>query len=271
MEGPADKYLPALRQWRDELTRAPERKHDQAYRAAWRKWYVTGRIPSEKPVFPSREERIAKSGFFTLPPQYAEHDRRRDAYLASAEGQWEIAHELLDKAARMEEKFRVLLDEPHRLHCEPLEPEFERQATRLHSYWRHLVSGYEFGGPDEILQRQADENELAETGSGMRGGELEEESPIWSEPTTTGGQGKFEGMASHDTFNLHLVRVQSVEEGLLWKAKNEGYPIAFLEYVQLCESTGQEAPNLMAYRRLQRQYRKEYQQIRKATPRRANA
>lgn len=271
MEGPAERYLPALRRWRDDLTRAPEREHEKAYRAAWRNWYVTGRIPSQKPVFPSREERLATSNPFTLPPQYAEHDRRKDAYLASAEGQWEMAHDLLDKAVRMEEKFCILLDEPHRLHLEPLEPKLEQQATRLHSYWRHLVSGYEFGGPDEILRRQANENELAETCAGMRGWELSTESKSWSKPTEVGGRGTFEGFASGDTFNLHLSRVQSVEEGLLWKATNEGYQIPYLEYVQLCEAVGQEAPNLMAYRKLQRHHRKEHPQTRKAAPRRANA
>lgn len=272
MEGPAEKYLPALRQWRDELTRAPEREHDKAYRAAWRKWYVTGRIPNQKPVFLSQEERRVKSGLFTLPPQYAEHDRRKDAYLATAEGQWEVAHDLLDKAVRMEEKFRILLDEPHRLKWKSLTPDDKQTATRLHAYWRHLISGYEVGGPDEILRRYTTEQELSITFEGMRGTEVGEESPVWSKPTETGGRGTFEGMESGDTFTfLQLSRVQSVEEGLLRKAENEGYQIPYLDYVQLCESIGQEAPTLLAYRKLQRQHTKSKPQPRKAAPRRSQA
>jgi hypothetical protein len=256
MEGPAEKYIERLKCEFNSLRSAPMRARDKEYRSAWRQWYLSGRRPKDKPNLPPRLnyfESYYRDGCAALDK---EQYQLKTAYLATPEGRAEVADSLLQEAAAQEWRFRTLLDEPYRFHLLTLSPDVERLARQQHSYWRHLLSGYEFGGPDEILRRKKEDDERGEW-HGMRGFTGEEgEYKVWSKPTRAGGKGKYEGTESYSPFPSWVIKVMSTEQGLLWKAQTEGYMIPYLEYVALCESADQEPPNRKEYMKLQRPHRK---------------
>ncbi len=252
-------------------------------KAAWRKWFTEGRQPARKPIYDTnrllspnwcwstkdeaeRLRTLARPVLETsvrLPPDWPfpvgiedekeflrdmhEDHRLIQQYYATPEGQFERADTLLEKAAQQDARYSLALTEPARYRILALSAPQRETLTRLQTYWRTLIEGYEIGGPDEILRRyNADPN----------GGHVEEYGgdPIYNKKgTIVDYQDRSSELpAEMDTYNTIL----SSAKAAMWKLEAEGWTAPYLTYVDAAEGAGIEPLNRKQYMKLQLKARK---------------
>lgn len=203
-------------------------------RAAWRQWFVTGRIPSKKPD-PLLYHRPNRYDFkHPLNVQHMtiwkEYTHAIEDYRKTPEGQQDQADKIIDRTITRLTHFAIELHEPHRLKQSPVGDTRRAQLGELIAYYAGLLWTYETSGVPALLDSHTKWEEEELCGEYVKGPKISDRKTNTFEQDLGGPLGLHPAVSEEE--GQRWLAQQALQGK--WKSKPD-QERPYLEYCELVE------------------------------------
>ena len=221
-------------------------------KAAYRKWFLSGHLPKNNPRGhwdqAVREQQAAVERLAFIGP----HDRivfnlTINGYTTQGDS---------NEEARLTKAIDETRKTYERSEAGCAEEAAKREETTKHALNRAARERQEKAETIRLLRHEPHRFKLspAEGRIWIRAGSIRV-SKETQPPSGTNGRSTRKRLSPEGS-RRNTITLYTEAEARLWQVQTDGYAIPYLEYVELCESLGQEPPNRKEYLKLSRESRK---------------